>query len=333
MPGTGGSCDLTLPPVGGGTAPARGTVRLVNRMVVITNAAAGTNETEAVEAALEVLREVAEVDVVETSSPEELDDVLARAGDLAERVVVAAGGDGTLHAVVNALHRREALGEVRLGLIPLGTGNDFARGVGIPLDPRESARLIAHGDTVATDLIEDDSGEIVVNNVHLGVGAQASRKAERWKPRFGALGVGRLGYVAGALAAGFNPRLLKVVVSVDGDETSGRELARGHRVAQVAIGNGSHVGGGTELIPGADPASGQLVVMVSRVRSTWSRLAYLARLRGGTHHMMREVTQVNGERVEVRGEPFHCVSDGEISGPHRQRAWRLRRGVLALYRP
>jgi diacylglycerol kinase (ATP) len=302
----------------------------VERILVVTNAAAGTNEQHAVDSAVAVLRESTEVEVAATSTPDELDDVLS---GLDGRWVVAAGGDGTLHALVNALWRRRLLGSTTLGLIPLGTGNDFARGVGIPLDPEEAARLLIAGKAVDTDLIVDDEDIVIVNNVHLGVGAQASRKAEKWKPRFGKVGVGRVGYAVGALSAGLQPRFLKVEVEVDGVRLEGRELTRGRSVAQVAIGNGAHVGGGTELIPGADTADGRLVVIVSRNRSVWSRLSYLARLRVGSHHLMREVTQVTGTEVSVRGENFYCVADGEISGPHTQKAWHLRRGAVSLLRP
>ena len=58
------------------------------------------------------------------------------------RRIVVAGGDGSLHAVIAALHRRNELKNAVLGLLPMGTGNDFARGLGIPLDIEEAARVI-----------------------------------------------------------------------------------------------------------------------------------------------------------------------------------------------
>ena len=249
------------------------------------------------------------------------------------RAVVACGGDGTLHAVVNALARAEVLDSTDFGLIPLGTGNDFARGIGLPLEPDAAAAVVSGGRTVATDLIVDDEGLVVVNNVHLGVGAQASRRAEKWKPRFGKLGIGKVGYLVGALDAGLQPRYLKVEVTVDGVVLQGRELTKGHRVAQVAIGNGSDVGGGTALIPGADPEDGKLSVIVSRTRGTWSKVSYMARLRLGTHNLMKQVTEVTGTEVTVTGERFYCVTDGEIAGPYTHKSWTLHRGALSMFRP
>lgn len=302
----------------------------MNRILVVTNAAAGTNEQQAVDAALDVLRTDAEVEVAETSTPDELDEVIT---GLDGRAVVACGGDGTLHAVVNALARAGVLDSTDFGLIPLGTGNDFARGIGLPLEPDAAAAVVSGGKTVATDLIVDDEGLVVVNNVHLGVGAQASRRAEKWKPRFGKLGIGKVGYLVGALDAGLQPRYLKVEVTVDGVVLQGRELTKGHRVAQVAIGNGSDVGGGTALIPGADPEDGRLSVIVSRTRGTWSKVSYMARLRLGTHNLMKQVTEVTGTEVTVTGERFYCVADGEIAGPYTHKSWTLRRGALSMFRP
>ena len=302
----------------------------MNRILVVTNAAAGTNEQEAVVAALDVLRTDAEVEVAETSTPNELDEVIA---GLDGRAVVACGGDGTLHAVVNALARAEVLDSTDFGLIPLGTGNDFARGIGLPLEPDAAAAVVIGGRTVATDLIVDDEGLVVVNNVHLGVGAQASRRAEKWKPRFGKLGIGKVGYLVGALDAGLQPRYLKVEVTVDGVVLQGSELTKGHRVAQVAIGNGSDVGGGTALIPGADPEDGKLSVIVSRTRGTWSKVSYMTRLRLGTHNLMKQVTEVTGTEVTVRGERFYCVTDGEIAGPYTHKSWKLHHGALSMFRP
>ena len=131
-------------------------------LLVITNADAGTSDEERLAEALVVLREKASVEVAKTSNPGELDGVLHRAGG---RTVVVAGGDGSLHAVVTALYKRHELSGTTLGLLPLGTGNDFARGNDIPLEPAAAAELVVSGDVRPVDLIVDCVGEVVVNNV------------------------------------------------------------------------------------------------------------------------------------------------------------------------
>ena len=289
-------------------------------LLLITNAAAGTNEQESVDRVVGVLSRATSVEVAETSAPEELDEVLGR---LDGRGVVVLGGDGSLHAVVNALFRGELLDSTRLGLVPLGTGNDFARGVGIPIDPAEAAELVVAGHTLRIDLVVDDEKTVVVNNVHLGVGAQASREAEAWKSR-----LGRLGYVVGAVKAGVRPDFIRVQVVVDG-----KPLLKRQRVVQVAIGNGPDVGGGTSLIPDADPTDGRMTVIVSRAVKAFARVVYMARLRAGTHHLMQEVVRVDGKEVVVEGGDFWVTADGELSGPHRHRQWTLVPGALEMFLP
>jgi len=292
----------------------------VEDLLLVTNATAGSAEQAAVDAAVEVLREELTVEVAATTEPGDLDQVFAELGD---RAVVVVGGDGSLHAVVNALHRRDLLGSTRLGLIPLGTGNDFARGVGIPLDAADAARVVTGGQSRDIDLIVDDQGLVVVNNVHLGVGAQASHKAKKWKAR-----LGRAGYVLGAIEAAFRPDYIRVRVRVDD-----ADLLRRRRVVQVAIGNGPNVGGGTELIPDADPTDGHLNVIVFHALRALTRLVYVARLKGGSHHLMKEVVRASGRRVDVDGEDFWVTADGELSGPHRRRTWELAAGAVEMFLP
>lgn len=290
-------------------------------MLVITNSDAGTADREALDTALAVLREHAAVEVASTSSPDELDDVLADAGD---RTVVVAGGDGSIHAVVAALHRAGALAGTTVGLVPLGTGNDFARTLGLPLEAAEAAEVIATGQQRRIDLVVDDRDEVTVNSVHLGAGAEAGAKGARWKERLGSVGVGnvnlgRLGYPIGAAQTALNPPTLRVRVEVDGEVVADLD----EKVLMVAVGNGASVGGGTELTPDADPGDGLVDVLVATPVGTLSRLAYALRLPFGRHGEHADVRIVRGRTVRVSGTAFDCNSDGEIDGPFRERAWRV----------
>ena len=87
--------------------------------------------------------------------------------------MVVAGGDGSLHAVVTALYRRDDLAGTVLGLVPLGTGNDFARTIGIPLDRGRRPRR-ARREPRPMDLIVDEVADRR-ERVHVGAGAEASR--------------------------------------------------------------------------------------------------------------------------------------------------------------
>lgn len=279
--------------------------------LLITNADAGSNDSEQLNKALDVLRRHGDVEVAATADQGELDGVLHRRGG---RRVIVAGGDGSLHAAVAALHRRNELADAVIGLLPLGTGNDFARGSEIPLDPEEAAELIVAADPRPVDLIVDCTGEIVVNNVHVGVGAQASRKAGKWKER-----LGRVGYPIGAALAAVNPPFVRLRIEVDGNEVA--DLA--HPILMVSIGNNSSVGGGAELTPEADPESGKMDVMVSFAVGPLARFAYAAHLRRGEHHHRDDVLYLRASTVSISGQSFYCSADGEVYGPERTRTWHV----------
>ena len=105
------------------------------------------------------------------------------------------------------------------------------------------------------DMIVDELGGIVVNHVHVGAGAQASRRGSRWKDaarqgrRTSKLNLGKLGYPIGAALSAVKPPYLRLRVEVDGEVIVDVDQP----VLMVAIGNGPTVGGGAELTPDADP--------------------------------------------------------------------------------
>lgn len=300
-------------------------------LLVITNSDAGTADEESLDQALAVLREHVSVEVQATGDPGELDGVLHRAGS---RRIVVAGGDGSLHAVISALHRRNDLKNAVIGLLPLGTGNDFARGTDIPLDIEEAARVILHGEVRPMDLVVDEVGEVVVNSVHVGAGANASRRGARWKERLGSVGVGKLnlgklGYPIGAALTAWNPPILRLRVEVDGQVVNDFD----EPVLMVAVGNGSSVGGGAELTPEANPEDGRVDVMISRAVRPMQRVAYAVRLGVARHHLAEEATYLRGSTVSVSGEEFWCSADGEIYGPERQRTWHVEPQAYSMVLP
>ena len=293
--------------------------------LVLTSPSAGSTDAGTTEPALAVLRVAGPVEVVASGSPEELDTALDGRG---ERTLVVAGGDGSLHAVLNRLHRRGELDQDPLGLLPLGTGNDFARGLGLPTGaagPQQAAELILTGRPRPLDLLlDEEDGSVVVNSVHAGAGADAARAGRTWKERWG-----RAGYAIGAVRTILAPEAVRVTVRVDGDVV----CTDTDRVLQVAIGNGRYVGGGAPLTPRARPDDGRLDVLVAATRSLGSRLGYAAGLIVGRHGERNDVTCVRGERVEISGEEFWCSADGELTGPFRRRAWRVLPAAYSVLGP
>jgi YegS/Rv2252/BmrU family lipid kinase len=284
-------------------------VTAVTGLLVITNAAAGSADRAAVDAAIDVLRQGADVRVISTSTPDDCQEaVRERAG----RRVVVCGGDGSVHVVASALQKADDLADP-VGVIPLGTGNDLARTVGIPLDPAEAARVVLTGSPCELDLLVDDTDDVVVNAAHLGVGAAAAVAVTRLKPR-----LGKLAYVVGGIVAGIREQGWRGRVEVDGET-----LVDGQRLLQVAIGLGRSVGGGSPLMPEAVLRDGLADVVVSTAVGPIARLRYGLRMRRGEHLDRPDVVAVRGRRVVVSGEPFSYNADGEVHGPVQRREWTI----------
>ena len=300
-------------------------------LLVITNDDAGSAGGEALQTALAILRERCSVDVQATSQPGELDGVLQRAGS---RRIVVAGGDGSLHAVVSALYRRHELERAVVGLLPMGTGNDFARSVEIPLDPEKAAHVVLSGEARPLDLIVDELGEVVVNNVHIGAGAEASRRGAGIKRALGSIGIGKvnlgkLAYPVGAVMSAFDEPSVHLHVELDGEVVTDVDRP----VLMVSIGNGANVGGGTALTPEADPEDGQVDVMISHAVSATAKVGYALHLRRGEHHRRDDVQYLRGSQVTISGDSFWISADGEVSGPERHRSWHVEPAAYSFILP
>lgn len=302
----------------------------MRRLLFIANASAGSSDRESQDAAVAVLREEADVEVVETESIDELTEAIAgRDG----REIIVAGGDGSLNAFATALCRTGGLGEdpPTVGLLPMGTGNDFARAVDLPRDPVEAARVVLASPVRPVDVLVDDDGMLVANAVHIGVGEEAGRIAAPWKERLGKVHLGILGYAIGGISAGLGQqgRHLKVVAD-DEVITDGRR-----RVLQIAITIGSSVGGGTLIAPGAKAGDGLAEVVVSYAVAPRRRLRYALRLSRGTHTELDDVTTTRARTVTVTGVNHKVAanSDGEELQPAQERTWRVVPDAYRLHAP
>ncbi|HEX2075897.1 MAG TPA: diacylglycerol kinase family protein [Geodermatophilus sp.] len=302
----------------------------MRRLLVVVNGAAGTTDDESVEAALAVLRTGAEVTVARTADEAEL--VEAVAGRAGRRLVVM-GGDGSVHAVVRALDRVGGLDPAEpLGIIPRGTGNDLARSLGLPLDPAEGAAAALGGTPRALDLLRGDDGGLVVNAVHVGLGARAGAEAMRFK---GALGTAA--FPLGAALAGVSNSGWHLRVEVDGEVAASEEAgwaADGRTgVLMVAVCNGATIAGGTPLAPDARPDDGLADVVVSTATGPVARAAYGAALLAGRHVERPDVLVVRGREVTFSGPPVELNADGEIQEAVASRTWRVEHHAWSVLVP
>lgn len=284
----------------------------VSGYLVLASGNAGSTGGQAVGQALEVLANAAPTELCRTERPEDLEGALAA---LAGRRLVIAGGDGSVHLVVNSLLARGEAASTPVGVIPLGTGNDLAQTLGLPLDPVRAAGRVVRGQVRALDALHGGE-EMAVNAAHAGLGVAAARGAQRLKPVLGVLG-----YRVAAAWTGAVHRGVEATVAVDG-----RSVCENQPVLLVAVMNGSSIGGRTPLCPSADPVDGLLDVVVVTDRNRSARAAFALALSRGRHLGLPGVTHRQGRHVSVRIPQGTWNIDGEIIATPPSE-WRVQPGA------
>ena len=213
-----------------------------------------------------------------------------------DRLVVA-GGDGMLGPAAEAA---QAAG-IPFALLPTGTANDFARGMGLPLEPIEACRVAVRGRrTRPLDLARMD-GRPFVNTASVGLSANAADRAVPLKKV-----IGRFAYMFGAVWAGFTESPVRCRVVCDGEE-----LFAG-KAWQVIVANSGRFGAGSS-VEEADPADGLLdaTVVPAGKRIVLPRYAYaMRRGRISSAGQARHGTGCH-VRLEVPKEQPYNV-DGEV---------------------
>ncbi|HEU4453105.1 MAG TPA: diacylglycerol kinase family protein [Longimicrobium sp.] len=229
-----------------------------------------------------------------------LAEAAARAGWSA---VLAVGGDGTVHEVANGLLRAAADGEatVPMGIIAVGSGNDFAGLAGVPRDPAEAMRRAISATPRAVDAGRVGD-EWFTNGVGVGLDARVAIEASRNR-RFKGMAI-YLWALAKVLRRFRPPRML---VEMDDLEPIDRPLTL------VTVGNGGRHGGGFWICPDASIDDGLLDVCVCDSLSVPRILRFLPKTIRGTHVGESCVHMHRVRRVRITSEeglPVHA--DGEI---------------------
>lgn len=236
--------------------------------------------------------------------------------------LVSVGGDGTLRGLLAGLPSEPPCS---LALVPLGTGNDLGRSLGLPMDPLEAARLALHGEASPLDLIlaEIDGATRLGANMAVGgwAGELHARITAEAKEQMGAFA-----YVGRALLG--LPSLHAHTVRVRSDGAVVDE----QRVIAVIVANGQTAGGGVRVAPGADPTDGRLDLFLLPAGGPLELAGLAAQLTTGDLRRHPGVVHRTVSEVEVRAEPpmtFNLDGDPLGSTPVR---FRCMPGALRMVR-
>ncbi|MEU0385713.1 diacylglycerol kinase [Streptomyces chartreusis] len=259
---------------------------------------------------------------VRTVLGEDAADALARARAAVEGgtgALIAVGGDGMANLALRAV----AGTGTPLGLVAVGTGNDFARALGLPVrEPAAAGRMIA--DALKCGRLRDiDLGQVgdrwFGTVLASGFDSRVNDRGNRMKwPS------GRFKYDLAMIAelAAFRPVPYRIRL----DDGEIREV----EATLVAVGNGSSYGGGMRICPGADLTDGLFDITVVGDCDRTTLLRVFPRVYRGTHVEHPRVTVVRAARVEIAAEGITGYADGEPLGPLPLSARCVRGGVRVV---
>ncbi len=237
------------------------------------------------------------------------------------RIVVAAGGDGTVSAVASCL----AGSGVSLGVLPLGTLNHFAKDLGLPLDTGAALRVIARGRTIAIDLGEVN-GRLFINNSSLGLYPRIVRDRDLQR-RY----LGRSKWRA-LLTASLHALRRYPMLSVDID-VNGERLQR--RSAFVFIGNNEYHMEGFEIGERAQLSAGRLSLYVTQRTGRFGLLRLALRALTGRLEQARDFDMLTATSfvVRPRQQRIRVATDGEVQVLPTPLHYRIRPACLRVIVP
>jgi diacylglycerol kinase (ATP) len=292
------------------------------RTVLIANPVSGKHRgaVAAVQACEQLRAAGWDAEIRLTQCPRDAVRLAAEAAEEGFDVVFACGGDGTLSEVMTGLLDTG----VPAGVIPAGTGNDFARCIGLPLHPTAAATLLAHGRSVPVDMLELNEGALWAINV-IGTGFDC-RVCERINRRSNLVG-GLPAYLLALAQEMVNFRPTGLSLRVDDTRWEGDALL-------VAICNTRSYGAGMNIAPDADIYDGLMDVVVVSFVGRVEFLRAFPRVFKGTHLDHPAVHVWRGAEVEVgTTQPSLVNVDGDLCAhtplrvkacPGRGRLWVAR---------
>lgn len=275
----------------------------MGKICVILNPLAGSISD--LDSVLKQIAQLPDAEIFTTTKPGSAARFARTAIQKGREMIVAAGGDGTLNEVINGI--REDLGEARVGLLPLGTGNDFARTMGVPTNLDEAIEVIRAGETRAIDLVRVTSDEVRYF-VNVSAGGFSGLVNEKLTPEMKKTW-GPLAYLRSAAAALPELRAYRTTLAFDNTESMMLDLYN------VVVANGRYVGGGTLIAPEASIDDGLLDIILIQKRSAPELALLAAQVTVAAHLTSDAIVFRRAAKLTVNSKPGMWFNvDGELVG-------------------
>jgi diacylglycerol kinase (ATP) len=246
-------------------------------------------------------------ELVRTEKPWHAAELAEQAANDGFETIVAAGGDGTSHEVLNGLLAAAKNGATAaMGIIPVGSGSDFANTMGIPPDLEGACRRLAHSQVRTVDVgrvtLPDRPPCYFDNTVNVGFGGIVTREARKVKWLRGtAL------YLPVVLKTVFlYHKPLSVTIEYDGQELT-------LRTVMITVANGSREGGGFYVAPDAQPDDGLFDLCIVHEISQLAMLGLIPQFMKGAHVGREPITMIRARQVTITS-PDNLIAhiDGEM---------------------
>jgi YegS/Rv2252/BmrU family lipid kinase len=211
--------------------------------------------------------------------------------------IIVVGGDGTLHEVINGFSNFE---NVNLGLIPCGTGNDFATAIKLPKDPIKALDVILDGAPKYTDFMQMPTVR-GMNVIGMGIDVDVLKRYEKLKKK------SKFGYTGCLIKTLFNFDYVSFGAKLDDGES------KNYKSFIACVANGCHFGGGIPICPVADPTDKMLdFVAVREIKRLGIPGAFL-KLKAGKILSLKQAEHYTCKKIEVQTDCENVVNvDGEL---------------------
>lgn len=241
-----------------------------------------------------------------TVYPSHAIELARQAAEEGYQLVISVGGDGTVHEVINGLMQVPAEQRPRLGIVPLGSGNDFAHAAGIDPSPVQALQNIFTGTPRPIDVgrLEDGSGRVEFWNNALGIGFDATTTIH--SRRFTYFRGFMVYFLAVLQTIMLNHDAPSMQITTDQESWTDELL-------MLVVCNGSREGGGFRVAPQARPDDGVLDYACIGKVSRPMMLRLLPEVMKGTHGRFRQVRMGKLSRMDLQAaSPLTIHLDGEI---------------------